>query len=313
MALTARERGFLLLGSHLGDPERKCLSAAQFRELARRVQAAELSIERRQMEAADLRRLGYSRSMSAQILALLEQEELLDAYLNQAQRLGIGVLTRVSRDYPGALRARLGRDAPVCLWYQGELSCLNEPGISLVGNRTLRPANEAFARQAGHQAAEQGFVLISGNARGADRTGQTACVRGGGQIIRVLPDELTGHSPGDGSLLLSEDSFDAPFSPARALSRNRIIHCLSPAVLVAQCDERRGGTWDGTWHNLRHGWSRVCCLREDTAGIQALSQMGAMLIDTKALDELSRLCKPQEDLFSIAQAGNNHVFTENQE
>lgn len=303
MALTAGERGFLLLGSHLGDPERKCLSAAQFRELARRVQAAELSIEQRQLEAADLRRLGYSRSMSSQILALLEQETLLDAYLNRAHRLGIGVLTRLSPDYPGVLRARLGPDAPICLWYRGALSCLNEPCISLVGNRTLRPDNEAFARQAGLQAAQQGFVLISGNARGADRTGQFACTRNGGRIIRVLADELTGHSAKGGGLLLSEDSFDAPFSPIRALSRNRIIHCLSPAVLVVQCDEPRGGTWDGTWHNLRHGWSQVCCFRENTAGIQALHQMGAMLIDAGALGDLSRLRPPQEDLFSIARTG----------
>lgn len=302
MALTAGERGFLLLGSHLGDPERKCLSAVQFRELARRVQAAAFPIAQRQLEAADLIHLGYSRAMSSQILALLEQETLLDAYLRKARRLGIGVLTRLSPDYPDVLRARLGPDAPVCLWYQGELSCLSAPCISLVGNRTLRPDNEAFARQAGFQAARQGFVLVSGNARGADRTGQYACVRNGGQIIRVLADQLTGHSP-RGGLLLSEDAFDAPFSPVRALSRNRVIHCLSPAVLVAQCDEPRGGTWDGTWHNLRHGWSQVCCFREDTAGVQALSQMGARLISAEALNDLSQLSPPPEDLFSIAQAG----------
>ena len=37
--MTPREQGFLLLTSRLGDPERKPLTVAQFRTLAKQVQA----------------------------------------------------------------------------------------------------------------------------------------------------------------------------------------------------------------------------------------------------------------------------------
>lgn len=296
--MTAGERGFLLLGSHLGDPERRCLSPAQFRELARRVNAAGTPKEMRQLETADLIRLGYSREMAMQILALLDQEELLNAYLRRAEKLGCRVMSRLSADYPQSLRSKLGPDAPVCLWYKGSLSILEGDRISLVGNRDLRSTNESFSREAGRQAAMQHFALISGNARGADRTAQDACLRAGGQVISIVADDLTAHCEKDGVLYLSEDSYDLPFSSLRALSRNRIIHALSPAVLVAQCDESRGGTWDGSQKNLRGGWSRVCCFSEDTEGIRSLIQMGAQPIARSQLSNLSLLCAQEPNLFS---------------
>lgn len=290
----------MLLHSHLGDPERKCLSPAQFRELSQRVQAAALPTQQRSLEYRDLTALGYSPAMARQIVSLLDEEYRLDRYLHQAQSLGIGVLTRLSPDYPSILRAKLGPDAPVCLWYRGDLSILDANRVALVGNRTLRPEPADFARQVGLQAARQGYALVSGNARGTDRTGQTGCLDAGGQIIRVLADDLTGHRRKDHVLSFSEDSYDLPFSSIRALSRNRIIHCLADLVVVAQCDEPRGGTWDGTCRNLRKGWSRVCCMNEQTPGITALLNHGAQAISPAELDDLSQLCHsdPAVSLFS---------------
>lgn len=296
--MTAGEQGFLLLASHLGDPERKCLSPAQFRELARRVNAAGSQKEMRQMDTSDLVRLGYSREMSLQILTLLDQEELLEFYLHRAEKLGCQVMTRLSEHYPQTLRSKLGPDAPVCLWYKGDLSLLEKKRISLVGNRELRSTNKAFAREAGYQSAVQGFVLVSGNARGADRTAQDACLQAGGQVIRIVADELSARSEKEGILSISEDSFNLPFSSLRALRRNRIIHALSPAVLVAQCDETRGGTWDGSQKNLHSGWSRVCCFSENTEGIQSLIQMGAEYIDLPHISDLSQLCRQEPNLFA---------------
>ena len=296
--MTPGERGFLLLGSHLGDPDRRCLSPAQFRELARRVRCADFQKDMRQMQPQDLVWLGYSREMAAQIIFLLEQEDLLDAYLRSANKLGFGVLTRLSEHYPQFLRTKLGDNAPVCLWYQGDLSIFSSPRISLVGNRDLRGSTASFAREAGIQAARQGFTLVSGNARGADRTGQTACLEAGGSVISIVADELPARGAKERILYLSEDSFDLSFSSLRALSRNRIIHALSPAVLVAQCDETRGGTWDGSQHNLRHGLSNVYCFHEDTTGICALLDRGAVPIGSSHLSDLPSLCETKPNLFA---------------
>ena len=47
--MNGRERGFLLLSSHLGDPDRKTLTIPQLRELAKRMQGREMPKEDREL------------------------------------------------------------------------------------------------------------------------------------------------------------------------------------------------------------------------------------------------------------------------
>lgn len=297
--MTSGQRGFLLLTSHFGDPERKCLTVAQFRELAQRVRAAAPQASMREMEISDLRALGYGQRQAEQILCLLSQEGLLDSYLRLGEKQGCAVMTRLSELYPQGLRTRLGLDAPGCLWYKGDASILEQPKVSLVGSRDIRAENAEFAHQVGLQAARQGFTLVSGNARGADRIAQEACLEAGGTVISVLADALSNRRPRERVLYLSEDSFDLPFSALRALSRNRIIHALSCLVLVAQCGEQAGGTWSGTTRNLRHNWSRVCCFDDESESVRLLCQMGAEKIRLSQLADLTTLSQPEPNLFFL--------------
>ncbi len=295
--MNPRERGFLLLTSQLGNPERHPLSPAQLRTLSRVVSQASPVLEDRELEARDLTALGYGPEMARRITALLEEEDLLDHYLQLGKRSGCIPITRVTPGYPTLLRKRLGEDAPGCLWAKGDVSLLDKPGIALVGSRDLRPDNRDFAREAGRQAAKQGLVLISGNARGADREAQEACLDAGGRVISVVADELLRHDPRPNTLYLAEDVYDGGFSAQRALSRNRCIHTLGRAVLVAQATLQKGGTWDGASRNLRFGWTNVCVFQDGSDSAKVLSQMGAELIGTEELADLSALTKQTRSFF----------------
>ena len=255
--MRAAERGFLLLSSHLGDGERKPLTAPQLRTLARRVQAIEMPDVDRELDVADLIAMGYGREMAERIVWLLSQERLLDDYMKSAKEFGCVPITRVSEGYPLLLRRRLGLDSPGCLWVKGNAALLAQPAVSLVGSRDLLPENRAYAREVGRQAALQGYVLVSGNARGADRTAQESCLAAGGQVISVVADELYKQPARENVLYVSEDGFCEAFSSLRALSRNRVIHALGLKTFVAQSSLKMGGTWDGTVKNLRSGWSDV--------------------------------------------------------
>ena len=286
--MNGRERGFLLLTSHLGDPERRPLTAAQLRTLARRVCDSDFSGEDRDLTEKDVAALGYDRDMAAHIAALLRQETLLDHYLARGAALGCRPVTRVSPDYPPLLRQRLGLDSPGCLWASGDLSILNTPAVALVGCRNLSEPNRAFAKAVGIQAAELGVTLISGNARGADRAAQDACLSAGGRVISIVADELH-RCTARNLLFLSEDGFDEPFSSQRALSRNRCIHALGRVVFVAQSELQKGGTWSGTVRNLRFGWSPVICFRDGSEASAQLEQMGAFLIGQEMLGDFDCL------------------------
>lgn len=287
--MNPREEGFLLLTSSLGDPNRHPLTTPQLRTLAERIRTALSVTEDREMEPRDLMALGYGREMAERILALLDDTVLLKHYLQRGQRAGCVPLSRVSEDYPVTVHNRLGAESPGCLWAKGNLELLTKPAVALVGSRDIGEGNLNFAREVGRQAARQGYVLVSGNARGADRAAQESCRAGGGEVICVVADELERHTPRKNMLYISEDGFDLPFSAQRALSRNRIIHCMGLRTFVAQASYQRGGTWDGTVKNLRFGWSPVYCFNDGSAAVALLAEMGADVIGTDELHDISTL------------------------
>ena len=296
--MTGPERGFLLLTSHLGNPQRKPLTHAQMRTLAQRMCSAPPPEEDRDVAPYDLVKLGYGGELAERIVALLSEGDLVEHYLRRAAKCGCVPITSMSRAYPPVLRKKLGFEAPGCLWAKGDPEILNNPRISLVGSRDMNPKNAEFAREAGRQAALQGYTLVSGNARGADRTAQEAALAAGGQVISIVADALAEHPPRKGVLYLSEDAFDEPFSAQRALSRNRCIHALGEKVLVAQCSYQHGGTWDGSIKNLRFTWSPLFCFRDGSPASELLHQMGAQLISLDDLHDLASLQISEDNLLA---------------
>ena len=287
--MNGREMGFLLLTSSLGNPDRKPLTLAQLRTLNHRVRQAERIDQLRDVTPQDLLQLGYDPANARRIVDLLEQEEQLSWYVAEGKRYGCVPVTRVSESYPVRLRSRMGLDAPGCLWAKGDLSLLDLPAVSLVGSRELRPLNEAFAAEVGRQAALQGYVLVSGNAKGADSVAQDSALAHGGKVISVVADQLQAQPDQENVLYLSEMDFDAHFSAARALSRNRTIHALGGLTLVAQCTLGKGGSWDGSVKNLKYGYSPLFVLDDGSEGAEALIQMGAEPILGSQLENLSTL------------------------
>lgn len=287
--MTPRERGFLLLSSNLGNPERKPLTTAQLRTLSQRAARMARPEADRDLELTDLLALGYDAQMARRILALLDEEDLLDYYLHRGMRSGCVPVTRVSEGYPLVLRQRLGEESPGVLWAKGDMSVLRRPIAALVGSRDIHPDNSRFAQEVGRQAAAQGYALVSGNARGSDRIAQNACLAAGGYVICVVADELNKQPSRERVLYLSEEDYDSAFTSLRALSRNRVIHALGEKTMVAQCDLAKGGTWSGTVQNLRHGWSPVFCFRDGSEASEQLVQLGAAPVGIEDLADLSTL------------------------
>ncbi len=252
----------------------------------------------REITPEDFLPLGYSREMGARIAQLLREEDLLKHYLSKGVRCGCTVMTRVSETYPQTLRKRLGLEAPGSLWAKGNLDILDTPALSLVGSRELQTNNREFAREVGRQAALQGYTLVSGNARGADREAQESCLQHGGKVISVVADRLQDQTERENVLYLSEDGFDLPFSAQRALSRNRVIHALPTlGVFVAQCNLQSGGTWNGTEKNLKYGWSSVFCYGDQSPAQIELCLRGAEAVTKADLSDFYLLQAKDTGLF----------------
>lgn len=295
--MTPGEAGFLLLASSLGDRERPKLTLPQLRLLGRRVRQMNPPGPG-EVDCRALMALGYPEREAARMARLLSETDRLSAYLRRGADRGYRCITRLSPQYPKRLREARGLDAPPVLWAWGDLRILEKPGIALVGSRDLFPENRRFACEVGRQAAGQGFPLVSGGARGADRAGQDACLGAGGQVVCVLADGLTDHGkPCDRLLFLCEDSYDLPFSAQRALSRNHVIHALGEKTFVAQSALETGGTWAGTAENLRRGFSPVFLFDDGSRGMRALEERGGTPVTFHDLEDLRKLTPGQMQCF----------------
>ena len=269
------------------------LSLAQARELSRRARAAGIGEEDpfRDVTVKDVRRLGYSEYEAGHIVSLLSRERQLDGYLLAAEKADVAVITRLDAQFPQRLREQLGARCPAALFCRGDLRLLQRPCISVVGSRHLAQPGAQFAAQAGRLAAREGFTLCSGDAMGADRTAQEACLRGGGSVLIFPATELVYCPARENVLYAAEGGFELGFSAQRALGRNRFIHAMGEKTLVAQTGFGKGGTWNGSLDNLQHEYSPLFVFDDGSEGARALCARGATPV--QALTSLQALTPAQ--------------------
>lgn len=273
--MRAAERSLLLLTCRLGQ-DVKPLRPAEYTRLSKAMlHLSPAETDEPEVTEPLLRSFGFPPEFCRRILSLLDREEILERYL--AAEPEIAVVTRLSERFPARLRV-LRSNCPPVLFCRGDPSLFSARCISLVGSRAILPRGEAFATRIGLLAAQEGFVLVSGGAAGADRAAQEACLEAGGSVISFVPDALWKHPARKNLLLCSDEGYELPFSTVRALRRNGFIHALGEKVFVAQCPQCKGGTWEGAADNLRRGLSEVYVLKDDTEGVDALLARGAVPI-----------------------------------
>src|SRR6266446_6086051 len=168
----------------------------------------------------------------------------------------IHLLTVLDDNYPRLLKSSLKRNqTPPVLFYAGDLSILERQTIAIIGSRNAGEESLAFTRTVSSFLAEHGANVISGNARGVDRTayegatGTDGCTTvvlphgirklSGVQMRALVPKIEAGHV-----LLMSQFHPDAQWVVSRAMERNKVVTGLAQIVIVAESDVR-GGTWEG--------------------------------------------------------------------
>ncbi|SEJ66763.1 DNA protecting protein DprA [Cribrihabitans marinus] len=171
---------------------------------------------------------------------------VVEAELNAARAANARLLCLGDPDYPRQLIDLA--DAPPVLWALGDVALLNRPVIALVGARNCSSLGTRMARALAHDLGKQGYVVVSGLARGIDtaahlatlETGTIAVMAGGVDVI--YPAENT-HLAGDiaaRGLRLSEQPPRMTPQARHFPRRNRIISGLAQAVVVVEAAAKSG-------------------------------------------------------------------------
>jgi DNA processing protein len=157
-------------------------------------------------------------------------------------------------------------------WTGGNCLLLSEPAVGICGSRDASEAGIKHAREFGRTAAENGFTVVSGYARGVDTAAHLGALEAGGKTIAVLPEgimnfrvrrELKALATSENLLAVSCLAPDAPWTSWNAMGRNKIIVGLSSALFVIEAGER-GGTINAGLECLRQ--AKLLCVLEYKAG-----------------------------------------------
>ena len=141
-------------------------------------------------------------------------------------------------------------DAPLGLWYIGELPKAELPSVAVIGARECSQYGEHIAKDLGKSLAKAGVQVISGMARGIDGISQQAAADEGGRSFGVLGSGVDICYPPSNRKLYDSlkicggiISIYPPGEPAIAHNfppRNRRVSGLSDAVIVIEARQKSG-------------------------------------------------------------------------
>lgn len=175
--------------------------------------------------------------------------EAIEREVAAARQSGARYLFHDSPEYPALLRQTEG--APPILTLRGDAALAARPCVAVVGARNASAAAVKLARDFAHALAEQGFVVVSGLARGIDGAAHegalnakppaTIGVIASGIDIAYPPQHRTLQERiAQEGLLLAEQPPGTQPRGSHFPSRNRTIAGLAAGTLVVEAAPRSG-------------------------------------------------------------------------
>lgn len=217
-----------------------------------------------------------------------------------AEQVNAGRCLCVTEDvFPQRWVHALGKAAPPVLWKRGSMP--TGPYLGIVGSREISDSVSLWVHQVALEAVRLGYTVVSGGAKGCDRTAEEAALSVGAPVVRLTPYGLGNCSVKPGVCQLCACPPDQDFSSANAMERNTLIYACSDHTIVGHSRYGHGGTWSGAMDAHRRKLCRLI-VREDpeSEAHSALIQIGAVsLSHPKDLDQACLAPPLQRTLFQI--------------
>jgi len=164
------------------------------------------------------------------------------------QRSNHHLLAYTDTDYPTLLRA--APNPPLALFVDGDIGCLWQPAIAIVGSRAPTAGGADNAAAFAVALAQAGLSIVSGLASGIDAAAHRAVLESGGRTVAFIGNGPDISYPAHNRLLqariaetgavVSEYPPGTRPRPGFFPARNRLIAALSLGTLVIEAAERSG-------------------------------------------------------------------------
>ena len=216
--------------------------------------------------------------------------EKIEEEIYSLESEGIEITTQVDDNYPTNLKEAF--DAPPILFVKGEINSQDENAVAIIGSREASSQGKEIAKKLATGFVEQGWVVVSGLARGIDTAAHQAALEKGGRTLGVLGSGLRFIHPKENikiaekmiyrGAVISEVHPNTPPNGRNLMARDRIVSGLSKGVVVVEAGEKSGSV--DTAHKARKQGRTVFVMDVDSPGNNLLIQSGAFSISPEKLN-----------------------------
>lgn len=234
--------------------------------------------------------LKYNGDFEAIYRALESKEQVNESLKEKLLKdLHCKYTTMVSNDYPESLKYI--NYPPFVLYYYGNLECLNEKCIGVIGMRVPSSYGTSVTDRMVSDLVKEKYAIVSGMALGIDAMAHRAAMKNNGKTIAILGSGIDYCFPKSNRLIYQEmkekhliiSEYPGNMVPQKYHfpRRNRIIAGLSSCLLVTEA-KIKSGTMITVGHALEQGKDIYCIPSriDENIGCNILIQQGAKLVNT---------------------------------
>ena len=174
----------------------------------------------------------------------------------ECENADVHICTFKDKEFPGRFRGNI--DAPVLVYYKGDIHKIANPSVAVIGTRKPSEQGRKVAKNLGYVLGRDHYSVISGLAVGCDEYAHRGCLDADGYTVAVLPSGIKQIYPKSnnglaekiverGGCLISEYSPNQSANKAFFVERDRIQSMLSDGVLVVEAEKN-----SGTMHTVEY-------------------------------------------------------------
>lgn len=224
------------------------------------------------------------------IEALLGRGFLMSLALEKWTGMGLWVLGQSDEGYPKRLKNRLGPVTPPLLYGCGDVGFLEKGGVAIVGSRDVDEAGSLFTKALAERCAAEGWMVISGGAKGVDQIAMRSAAESDGAVTGILGADLARAAMSENAreligekrvAMVSPFDPEAGFNVGNAMARNKVIYAVADYGVVVSSGEKEGGTWAGAVEQLEKFKQIPVLVRSGErvpSGNKALIRMGGIAL-----------------------------------
>lgn len=172
----------------------------------------------------------------------------LDLKYREFASYGESMVTIEDDEYPKDLFEVY--DHPYGLYFLGDLPRASDEMVAMVGARSCSAYGKSMAAEIGYTLGENGFVVVSGMAKGIDSASHEGCLDAGGRTVAVLGcgvdicypamNRKLYHRIIENGCVISEYPHGRQPLAGQFPSRNRIISGISKSLVVVEARKKSG-------------------------------------------------------------------------